>query len=96
MNKLGEFFRFFEQHRIYIPEKLCPLIDKFIDKLRNPTIGLGIYFSIENLNENTLKEKMDVWDRAWSSAKNDIPKARQQLEREFRIILGEDGGHTVD
>ena len=96
MNKLGEFFRFFDQHRIYIPKKLCPLIDEFIDKLRNPTIGLGIYFSIENPNENTLKEKMDVWDKAWSSAKNDIPKARQELEQEFRIILGGEGAQTFN
>lgn len=91
MNKLGEFFRFFDQHRIYFPEKLNCLIDKFIDKLRSPTIELGVYFSIKNPNVNTLKEKMGVWDKAWRSAENDIPKARKELEREFRIILGEEG-----
>jgi len=94
MNKLGEFFRFFDQHRIYIPENLCPLIDDFIDKLRSPSIELGVYFRIERPNERTLKEKQEAWDRAWDSAKNDVPKTRQELEREFRTILGGEETHS--
>ena len=95
MNMLGEFFRFFDLHRIYIPENICSLIEEFIDKLRSPTIGLGIYFSIENPNEETLKEKMNIWHKAWNEAKEDVPVARREIEREFRVILGEDSDNIL-
>jgi len=38
---------------------------------------------------------MDVWAKAWKSAEADIPKARQEMEREFRSILGEENRHFI-
>ncbi len=88
MNKIVQFFRFFDQHRIYLPASLCKSLQAFIESLRSPVIQFSVYLQFEYPNENTAKEKMKVWMEAWDSVKNDVPAARQQLEREFRNILG--------
>lgn len=88
MRKIAEFFRFFDQHRIYLPEKVCESLQAFIENLRSPAIEFGVYLEFEHLEEHTAKEKREAWLKAWNLVKNDIPKAKQELESEFRGILG--------
>jgi len=87
MNAVAQYFRFFEQHRIYLPERLCPSLEVFARKLRKPTIRLGVYLSIEHPTENTIREKHEAWNEAWSTVKEEIPNLRAEIETEFRKLL---------
>jgi hypothetical protein len=88
MNAITEYFRFFDQHRIYIPEELCASLEEFARKLRTPTIRLGVYLKIDYPNAQTTEKMFEVWTQAWDSAQKDVPQLRRALEAEFRKLLG--------
>jgi hypothetical protein len=88
MNAIVEYFRFFDQHRIYMPEELCASLEAFARKLRSPTIAFGVYLKFEYPSERTTEEKFKAWNAAWDSVHNDIPQLRSAIECEFRNLLG--------
>lgn len=90
MNKLVEFFRFFDKHRIYLPEALCVSLEAIAMRVRKHIIEFGVYtqFNDQSLNEHTREQKEKAWNTGWEAIKNDIPLARKQLEEEFRALLG--------
>lgn len=88
MNAVAVYFRFFDQHRIWLPPDLCEPLEGFARQLRTPAINLGVYLRIERPTEKTLQEQSEVWDKAWQTVEGDIPKLRGAIEAEFRKILG--------
>lgn len=90
MNASADFYRFFDKHKIYIPEKLCDQIDGFAQEMRGKAIGFGVYVQHEDgaLPDHVLKEKHEAWIGGWKYFKEQAPKARNALENEFRDILG--------
>ncbi len=88
MNAISEYFRFFDQHRIYLPEELCASLEALALKLRSPTVAFGVYLNFEYPNERTTDEKFKAWSAAWDSVQKDIPQLRSALEAEFRKLLG--------
>ncbi|MGA8764946.1 MAG: hypothetical protein WB562_18900 [Candidatus Sulfotelmatobacter sp.] len=88
LDAIAEYYRFFDQHRIYMPEELCPALEDFGRKLRSPTIGFGTYLEFKYPNEATSQEKLKAWLEAWDSVKNVIPQLRSAIEAEFRRLLG--------
>lgn len=87
INSIAEYFRFFETHRIWLPLEICGPLEEFAKQLRDPTVRLGVYFDIEYPNKQTLKERGDVWEKAWESAEKEVPALRAGIEREFRALL---------
>lgn len=92
MNKLVEFFRFFDKHRIYLPEALCSSLEKLVLEVRSHVIGFGVYvrFHEDSMNDHTRDQKEKAWNAGWDAIKNQIPPARKALEDEFRLLLGGD------
>jgi hypothetical protein len=92
MNKLVDFFRFFDKHRIYFPESMCASLEAIAMRVRSHVIEFGVYtrFDDQSLNEHTREQKDKAWNKGWEAIKNDIPLARKQLEDEFRKLLGGD------
>ena len=90
LNSSAAYFRFFDQHRIWLPTKLCDPLEDFSRQLRISTIQLGVYLQIPNPTEKTLQEQSKVWDEAWEAVSSDIPKLRSAIEAEFRTLLGVD------
>lgn len=92
MNKLVEFFRFFDKHRIYLPEPLCTSLEKLVLQVRSHVIGSGVYvrFHEDSMNAHTREQKEKAWNEGWDAIKNQIPPARKALEDEFRRLLGGD------
>jgi len=83
MNKLSEVYRYFDQHRIYLPSDLCDKLHDFISNVRSHCIKFGVYLPHEES-----RQKDEAWNKGWESIKNETPKARTALEKEFRKILG--------
>ncbi len=94
MNKLVDFFCFFDKHRIYLPEALCVSLETMAMRVRSHVIEFGVYTGFDNqtLNEHTREQKDSAWNKGWEAIKNEIPCARKQLEEEFRSILGSQPG----
>ena len=88
MDSIAEYYRFFDQHRIWLPSKLCGPLEEFAKQLRTPTIGLGVYVGIEYPNADTRKEHAEASKKAWDSIQNEIPRLRAAIEGEFRVLLG--------
>jgi hypothetical protein len=89
MNKLTEFFRYFDKNRIYLPAELCETMENIALQVRQHVIKFGVYlhWDEEALMEHTRKEKTDAWIGGWTALKTDIPTIRAQLENEFRALL---------
>jgi hypothetical protein len=92
INAVASYFRFFDQHRIWLPPALCDPLEAFARQLRTPTINLGVYLQIERPTDKTLAEQSEVWDRAWGAVNDDVPKLRLAIETEFRNLLGAGSG----
>ena len=88
LNSVAAYFRFFDQHRIWLPTKLCVPLENFARQLRAPTIRLGVYLQIPHPTEKTLQEQSEVWDKAWEAVSSDIPELQSAIEAEFRTLLG--------
>ena len=91
MNKLAEFFRFFDKHRIYLPTELCESLQELVMQVRRHVINFGVYvkFHDANLNDHTRTQKEKAWNEGWDAIKNQVPQARTALENEFRTLLGQ-------
>ncbi|MBC7755382.1 MAG: hypothetical protein H7Z20_01830 [Bdellovibrio sp.] len=89
MNKLTEFFRYFDKNRIYLPQKLCETTEKIVLEVRQHVIKFGVYLHWEDaaLMDHTRKEKNDAWIGGWNAIKNQIPAVRVELENEFLLLL---------
>lgn len=92
INAVASYFRFFEQHRVWLPPEMCAPLEAFAKQLRTPTINLGVYLRIEHPTEKTLQEQSEVWDKAWQAVSGDIPELRRAIEAEFRKLLGASAG----
>jgi hypothetical protein len=89
MNKLTEFFRYFDKNRIYLPSALCEIMEKIVLEVRQHVIQFGVYLHWDDasLMDHTRKEKTDAWLNGWNAVKTQIPAVRTQLENEFRTLL---------
>lgn len=90
MNKLAEFFRFFDKHRIYLPAELCVSLEKLVLEVRSHVIKFGVYMKYDDphLNAHTREQKDKALIEGWDAIKNQVPQARKVLEDEFRALLG--------
>ena len=88
INAIAGYFRFFDQHRIWLPAELCAPLEAFARKLRSPTIEIGVYLSIPHPNEQTIKEQIEAYRKALDLVEKDIPNLRNAIDAEFRTLLG--------
>ena len=88
LNKSGEFFRAFDKNRIYLPESVCAQIDEFLKGMRTRVIQFGVYTHVnEHAPDHVFKQKLDVWMKSSEYFDNEVPIARQALEKELRSML---------
>ena len=97
MNKLAEFFRFFDKHRIYLPPELCETLQDLVAEVRSHVIRLGVYGNSDDVTSDasTRAQKQKVWNDGWDVIKNQVPRARTALENEFRVLLGQAANPTL-
>ena len=86
MNKFVELYRYFDKHRIYLPEEVCASLQDLIQNVRTQVIAVGVRARVENYQ--TSREMMEAEDSAWEAFTNEAPVARRNLENEFRSLLG--------
>lgn len=90
MNKLAHLFRYFDKHRIYLPEPLCVVVEQLIKEVRSLVNKYAVYLAWEDaaLQEHTRKDKSEALMNGWNAITTQVPLVRRQLEDEFRSLLG--------
>jgi hypothetical protein len=86
--KLRDLYFFVEKHRIYLPERVCTLLNNFMDPVRKTVIGVGVYSSFEYPTQQTSEAKNRLLLAASEAFEQKIPTARRAVEEEFRTLLG--------
>ncbi len=88
-NKLADVYRYFDQHRIYLPDTLCDSLEKLIQEIRTIVIEFGVWvpYDHEHLPTHAREQRQAVWEKSWKAIREEIPIARKQLETEFRGLL---------
>ncbi|WP_285412777.1 hypothetical protein [Variovorax sp. efr-133-TYG-130] len=95
-NSIARTFRYFDRHRIYLPEDVCNSFDALIREVRSQVIHFNVYIRFDDdfINEHTAQAKMDAWTKSYTVLTEKIPAARRLLEMEFRGLLGEPAPET--
>jgi len=93
--RFHDFAVYVEIHRIYLPENICTLLDKFIDDVRKIVNPVGVWSNIPFPNETTHQGRDEAIMGAFTAFQDDVPLARKALESEFRAMLGDpQNGHA--
>jgi len=90
MDKIAEFYRFFDKNKIFLPAEFCLRTEEFLKKMRKQVISFGVHVSREK--DYVLKEESEAKFNAWVEAidyfDKEVPEARAMLENELRALLG--------
>jgi len=89
-DKFIELYRYFEKHRIYLPEEICISLQDLIRTVRSQIHGFGVWarYGDHLHSDDSRKQMMEDWDSNWKAFTNEAPVARRSLENEFRLLLG--------
>jgi len=89
LDKIMELRIMFEQNRLYLPESVCQVVDKFIRKVFSLVNALKIYFAdVEFPNARMRQEQNEKMLEVVKALETDLPGMKMLLEVEFRKLLG--------
>jgi hypothetical protein len=91
IKKGWEFVNFYSKKKIYFTPELILLLDKLNDQLYSAWVDFTIYPPAE-VDEwepkDVKKERWEFWKKSWKIVSKEVPKIKEELEIEFRKILG--------
>lgn len=88
--KTLELYEFINSNRIYFPEDLCGLLDKFEARLRQQVYLVNSYWTkIRHPTPRTEEAREKVMLEACEALESELPALLKVLEQEFRRLLGE-------
>ncbi|MCP1426399.1 hypothetical protein J3D43_004915 [Paenibacillus xylanexedens] len=83
---VGEFLRFYQLNKIFFGNSTCESIDMLIkESLR---IIEAMRDSLIDGTEDSQVRQKDVWHDAWNSINASIPHLKEELENDFRQLMG--------
>jgi uncharacterized protein YjaG (DUF416 family) len=95
IRKINDFALFVDAHAIYLPSRICSLLDAFVDRVRKAVIHVGVQGLPPFPNEETHRQRADAVMKAYQAFETDIPVVKRGLEHEFRDMLGVDTATAV-
>jgi hypothetical protein len=88
-DKALELSRYFESHRLYLPDSVCIILGKFVNKLFTTVNAMKIYWTeIEHPTPQTVEQRNERMQAAFYAFQNELPAIKILLETEFRSLLG--------
>jgi hypothetical protein len=76
--------------KIFMAPLTCEKIERVLDGLHNPL--LLYYGYLGNYDDHELETLSDVKEHAWKEIRDSVPPALEELETEFRQLLGVGNG----
>lgn len=87
--RMEEVSVFIQKHRIYLPERICELLQKVIDEMSRHVAAAGIYAPLNPQVQEMIAEQHEALMKAYDAFFSEsIPAATEALEDEFRKLLG--------
>jgi hypothetical protein len=87
--KLGyEFMEYFSEKRIYFEEALCRDIDEAVTEFKRAWVAMEAY-------PPGMPGRDEQWGKTWERFAGLLPSIRQQVERQFRDLIGVFGGEGI-
>ncbi|MEZ5493003.1 MAG: hypothetical protein R3E61_00040 [Pseudomonadales bacterium] len=84
-----EFMSFYNEKKIYFSEEVCSLIESFA----NLAGYMGVmYQNVALRDEDDSPYINPMVEKTWFKAGEKVPKLLEELEKEFRMLLGVSGG----
>lgn len=92
-----DFLDYYEKHKFYLNDKLCKLMEVFVEEIRIPTFEYSIALTSPKSNdENENRNTSEIWRECWNRVEEKIEPTKIALEKEFKKILGVENLNTVD
>jgi len=85
-----EFRRYYNRHKIYLPEPICETIEDMISEYSSVFHD----FSVGEIHDATTpnptgEDRVETWNDDWESlTEEEIPELKEELEAHFRELLG--------
>jgi hypothetical protein len=81
----NKFTRYYTMNKLYFSVEMCEKIDEIIKEMRSCQYDLTIQYQWINLSAEMT---MDSFKKAREKLEKEVPKLKEQIENEFREILG--------
>ncbi|MCQ6359966.1 hypothetical protein [Bacillus cereus] len=79
----------YQRNRIYFSEDICKLFDLLNEKLGLVIVPINTYYTHRgNLSEEDQEKEPERKEKMREYMKEDIPKLKEEIEKEFKKILG--------
>lgn len=94
--KVQEVFLFIEEHQIYLPDRVCTLLEEFVETVNKSVAIVHVYEENADGSADFREQKTQALIRAAEEFKTRIPAVRKALTDEFRTILGVENSHPQE
>jgi len=84
--KVWDVYAKYKKAKIFLNTKTCQKIEEVISGIEEPTIMYSAYLG--NYDDDELHTLKDVKKHAWEELRERVTPAMQELENEFRSVLG--------
>lgn len=93
----SKFIDYYTKNKIFFQKPICKIIDEIDQEVKKAFTDFTLYPSYPTekappsiFNARDQKKRIELWQKAWDNISQKIPVLKEQLEDEFRIILGVD------
>ena len=87
--KALELYRFVDLNRLYLPDSVCVLLEKFVNTLKGSVATVRLYWTqVKTASPKIDDKRSEVLLKACEVLETELPALRKQLEIEFRSLLG--------
>lgn len=83
---LHQTYAAYHKAKIFLSPLTCEKIEKVLQGIQDPVIMYDLY--LENYDDHELNTLTDVKNNAWEGIQTVVPAALNELESEFRLVLG--------
>lgn len=85
-----DFYEYFHKNKIYFSVDVCSKVEEIFNETRDALFDYGYYRRREDGRRHDHMKEHEAWTKAWDKIKDDIPPIREEIEMEFRKLLGVD------
>lgn len=88
-----DFVTYYDDNKLYFSQTICNLIEDIYDYVKKSWREFTMFPSYEKFFDHELENRrIQKWDIAWDKISVIVPKLMNQLENEFRKLLGVEAG----
>lgn len=91
--KMLELYRFIADNKIFLPDRVCELVDEFESKLRRSVLNVEVYwartseYAVISAENQQMRNKVIMEAAEFIESKSD--EMLKELVKEFRVLLGD-------